>query len=530
MIFLHFYVILILMSASLDAFKILVLYPFPSLSHQQGIMALTERLVKKGHELYVISPNAVPGLEKHDNYTYVNTSFAYAYIPDENNADEEVVNFQRHWSKWEFPKVWKAFADIPRRQLLSEAFLQFDRRVTSEQIHFDLVIAEAFFLPYACAILRNATKSAPIITMTSLMTEFMTEGALGSIEHLSFLPGYYSAYTDRMSLLQKVDNWIAHYYVTGDLFKHLDKAVSRFCREFYGPGFENIASGWRSRSSLTLIASNPMYFYPRLLGPNVIETGPLHFKPLKKLPQNLQNWLDGAEKGVIYFSLGCNMRGKSLDANILANFLKLFAELQPLGYRVLWKWEADEEIPGQSNNILAQKWIPQHSVLAHPKVKAFITQGGLQSFQEAVHYGVPLVGVPFYGDHANNVLKMVDAGIGTQLLPKNLDSYEDIKAALQAVLYDDKYTKNMKRHSAISHDFTSRAMDQALFWVEHVARHGATHLRPSTADASLFEFFCLDIISVIVFLSILFLYIVYFLCRSIIAMICQKSKAKIKSS
>lgn len=59
------------------------------------------------------------------------------------------------------------------------------------------------------------------------------------------------------------------------------------------------------------------------------------------------------------------MRGKSLDANILANFLKLFAELQPLGYRVLWKWEADEEIPGQSNNILALKWIPQHSVLGN---------------------------------------------------------------------------------------------------------------------------------------------------------------------
>nr|XP_018909896.1 PREDICTED: UDP-glucuronosyltransferase 2A1-like isoform X2 [Bemisia tabaci] len=468
------------------------------------------------------------GLTGHVNYTHVDLSFSYQYIPDENNAEDAGVNLQRIWSKWELPLLWKALARIARKQLQSETFLQFDRRVAAERINFDLFIVEFYYLPFSCAILRNYTKSAPIITLSSMPTDFLTEETLGSYEHLSYSPSLFSDYTDRMSLLQKLDNWISHYYIVSKLNEELDISVRRHCKEAYGPEYEMIADGCKSRISLSLIASNAMYGFPRLLGPNVIETGPLHIRIPKELPQDLQNWLDGAEKGVIYFSLGCNLRGKSLNEDVRANFLKVFAQLQPLGYRVLWKWELDEKIPGQSSNILAQKWIPQQSVLAHPKIKVFITQGGLQSFQEAVHHGVPMVGIPWFVDQGFNVAKMVDAGIGVKLLPKNLHSYEDIKLALETVLHDKKYSDNMKRHSAISHDLTSRAMDRAVFWVEHVARHkGASHLRPSAADASLFEFFCFDIISVILCFG---LTIVYFLFKLLVGIVFKKIGTKIKLS
>lgn len=78
--------------------------------------------------------------------------------------------------------------------------------------------------------------------------------------------------------------------------------------------------------------------------------------------QNLQEWLDGAADGVIYFSLGSNMKSKSLPLDVRSNLLRVFKDL-PSGYRVLWKWELDGKIPGQSDNILAQKWLPQQSVL-----------------------------------------------------------------------------------------------------------------------------------------------------------------------
>lgn len=50
---------------------------------------------------------------------------------------------------------------------------------------------------------------------------------------------------------------------------------------------------------------------------------------------------------------------------------------------------------------------------------AYVMQGGLQSLQEAVHYSVPVVAIPFFGDQLFNARKILDAGIGLKL---NIDT------------------------------------------------------------------------------------------------------------
>jgi UDP:flavonoid glycosyltransferase YjiC (YdhE family) len=61
---------------------------------------------------------------------------------------------------------------------------------------------------------------------------------------------------------------------------------------------------------------------------------------------------------------------------------------------------------------------------AHPNVKAFVTQGGLQSTEEAISRGVPLVGMPFMGDQPMNVQKIVDLGIGLGVDPVTVTKNE----------------------------------------------------------------------------------------------------------
>jgi glucuronosyltransferase len=73
--------------------------------------------------------------------------------------------------------------------------------------------------------------------------------------------------------------------------------------------------------------------------------------------------------------------------------------------------------------------------LAHPSVKLFITQGGLQSFQEATHHAVPMIGIPFICDQQHNVRKMVDAGIGLKLAYSTITKYELLKA-ITKILHD----------------------------------------------------------------------------------------------
>lgn len=65
--------------------------------------------------------------------------------------------------------------------------------------------------------------------------------------------------------------------------------------------------------------------------------------------------------------------------------------------------------------------IINNDIVAHKNVKLFMTHGGLLSYQEAIHYKVPLVGSPFYGDQFVNVNRMIDLQIGKRLDFYSLD-------------------------------------------------------------------------------------------------------------
>jgi glucuronosyltransferase len=49
-----------------------------------------------------------------------------------------------------------------------------------------------------------------------------------------------------------------------------------------------------------------------------------------------------------------------------------------------------------------------------------MTHGGLLSIQEAVARGVPIVGIPVYGDQYYNLAKILSAGIGIKLDFENI--------------------------------------------------------------------------------------------------------------
>ncbi|KAJ8981272.1 hypothetical protein NQ317_004008 [Molorchus minor] len=139
--------------------------------------------------------------------------------------------------------------------------------------------------------------------------------------------------------------------------------------------------------SMLFINVNPLFHHIRPTGPNTIQIGGgTHIKEAQPLPQDLKNFLDNSEEGVIYFSLGTTVKGSLITDQLRSVILETFAELP-------YKKEHLSEVP---KNVKIIKWVPQQDLLRHPKIVLFITQCGLQSMEESIYSGVPMVGMPFF--------------------------------------------------------------------------------------------------------------------------------------
>lgn len=56
----------------------------------------------------------------------------------------------------------------------------------------------------------------------------------------------------------------------------------------------------------------------------------------------------------------------------------------------------------------------------HPKLKLFITHGGLLSTLESMYHGVPVLGMPVFADQHSNMFEVEKNGWGKVLLWEDL--------------------------------------------------------------------------------------------------------------
>jgi glucuronosyltransferase len=152
------------------------------------------------------------------------------------------------------------------------------------------------------------------------------------------------------------------------------------------------------------------------------------------LLQDLQDFAASSGKdGFIYFSMGSVLKGSKMPESHRLALLKAFSRIRQ---KVLWKWET-ETMPDLPPNVKLVKWAPQQDILGHPKMKAFITHGGMGSTSETVYHGVPFVGIPIFGDQLANVEKFMRMGVATQLDFVTLNE-DSIVTAIETVVNDPK--------------------------------------------------------------------------------------------
>lgn len=180
-------------------------------------------------------------------------------------------------------------------------------------------------------------------------------------------------------------------------------------------------------------------------------------------------------------------------------FMQTFAKLKQ---RVIIAWPVSELLYDIPDNVLALNWLPQQDILAHPSVTLLITHGGLNSINEAKFFGVPVLGIPIFGDQQLNMNLVVEEGSGI-IVPFADCNEETFFAAINEILTNGTYVEKANRLSVIYSDRPLSAKDTAIYWIEYVLRHfGAKHIQSPAVHYGFFQFYSLDIIGGALFMVI----------------------------
>lgn len=222
-------------------------------------------------------------------------------------------------------------------------------------------------------------------------------------------------------------------------------------------------------------------------------------KKTNPLPDDIKKFIDDSES-VVYFSLGSNLNPSVMAKEKQQAVVEALSNVK--GRRILWKWD-DESIDVDKGKFLIRKWFPQDDILAHPKVKLFITHGGLLSGSESVYYGKPLLVIPIFGDQKLNAARTVSEGFGVRVDYKNLTK-GSLTWAINEMLDNPKYTARVQELSKRFKDRPQHPVDLAKFFVEYVIRHkGAPFMQSSSTYLDFIQLYNIDVILTIM----LFLFI-----------------------
>jgi len=489
------------LTSHVDSLSLLVLHPVYAGSHVLTLQSVVTRLLEQGHHVttirYLDTHNLA--LPTHPNHTHIhraldNSNNTYPYLTQEIRAKFELpldLLWSRGLSFTSILKVLNAWRvmDGYCDDLLGDSTLR-NGLVSS---HFDVALVDLIY--NECGLALAASLDLPSVgywafSFSSGEQEFTTAPAPAS-----YVPTFMSGLSHDMSLQERCVNTLMKIY--GYMFmKGNDWYQTGLIKKYFpsSPSSQDLLSDL----SGVLINSDFVLDYPRPLPPTFINVGGLQIQPTPSpLPPNLQSWLDDSgPHGVVLFTMGFIFNPKIVPKDRIDALMSAFARLKQ---RVIVKFDS-AHLDSVPSNVMVVPWVPQQAVLAHPNTKLFFTHCGMHGVLEAIHFGVPMVGMPVFIDQGDVLVRMKERGIA-----EGLDKFatsDEMFTAMETVLNDPGYKRNVMALSKVARARRSPPMEDALWLLKHVAEtKGAEHLKLASRKLSLFQYYCLDCLLCLVVIS-----------------------------
>ncbi|XP_045487122.1 uncharacterized protein LOC111000247 [Pieris rapae] len=499
-----------------DALRLLVFFPMNAKSHSILGHGVVDNLLAAGHE--VVHVTSFPKEKTVPNLLEINISKVGDRIMKSLYTQSDDLTIRKlAQTKLDHIILMDLTYEL-NRQIIEDPSVK--DYFENPKHKFDGVIMEWFYCTFIAGI--APLFEAPLIWVASTEAHWLVLDLIDGPSNPAYTVDLFSTNSLPLNLYQRTEELytmikiylVSRYYITPkekNIYESLLTSIARK-RGVTLPTFDEAVYN----ASLMLITSHPSIGTPYKLPQNAKYVAGYHISTeVKPLPQDLKNVIDNAKHGVIYFSMGSHLRSSDMSKQMKNDLLKMFAKLYET---VIWKFEDDlENVP---KNVHLVKWAPQQSILAHPNLKFFITHGGQLSTTEAIHFGVPVIGIPIMGDQYVNMNSVSNKGFGITVKWSENSIISDLTAAIKEIKTNPMYTKKAKELSEIYHNRQVTPGKDLVYWVEYViATGGALHLRSPGISLPLYKKLYLDLFALIII-------VVYLLTKKLRPIICKRCRRR----
>ncbi|XP_056402536.1 UDP-glucuronosyltransferase 3A1-like isoform X2 [Hyla sarda] len=352
---------------------------------------------------------------------------------------------------------------------------------------YDLAVIEGF---NPCSFLAAEKLGVPYIAF--FPGPFMNAGKIGILGPLSYVPMFYSELTDRMDFFGRLKNTLM-YLASPIVDGKMDAVFQMVINEHFTVGSRPSITDLHIKAELWIYNVDFAIEFPRPLLPNVQCIGGLLAKPAKPVSQELEDFIaESGDSGFIVVTLG-----SMISSLPLVEFLKEMNDgFAKIPQKVIWRYKRSEwpKEVNVAHNVRLMDWVSQNDLLGHPKVRLLVTHGGLNSLMEAVYHGVPIVGIPLFGDQNENMVRIKAKSMGTFIPPDQMKA-ENFANTIREVIENSRYKASVMKQSIILRSRPLPPDQQLLGWVEHIIQSGGGgHLKPYSYQQPWYQQFLLDVI------------------------------------
>ncbi|KAJ1210387.1 hypothetical protein NDU88_005751 [Pleurodeles waltl] len=384
---------------------------------------------------------------------------------------------------------------------------------------YDIVVVDSF---NPCCFLFVEKLGLPFVSFFPSI--FADAPKMGIPSPLSYVPVYQSRLTDRMDFWERMKN--AFMYVTSKIVDHqVHKIFDRVLEDQFEEGARPVFSELYQKTELWIYNTDFSIEFARPLLPNTIYIGGILARPAKPVSQELEEFIaTSGDAGFIIVTLG-SMVSSVRRSQLLEEMNAGFAVMPQ---KVIWryqqsKWPTELKL---APNAKIYDWLPQNDLLGHPKVRLMVTHGGMNSLMESIYHGVPVLGIPLFGDQFDNMVRAMAKKIGIAISADQL-TMKRLTTSMKKLIEDPSYKLAAAAQSKI-HRSESLPPDQKLVrWIEHIiASKGGAHLRPYSSQQPWYQQYLLDVIAFLFTSVSVVIYICVKLLRTVLSKLLRQNKLK----